>query len=404
MNQGFDVLLVSAFGRGNWLAMELCQKGYKVGLVDVSERLGRWTPEDWEGPFGYSEASHLIDSQKHRMSEDDYFEEVPEGWSLLLPDGPLDFRSILSPYLLEKYGITGGIKKVLQKGEEATTFHRDEKEFQKWWIVELAQSLAAPIMNYFSEPLSFFSPLYVRRPSRAGRRKSLEWLKDLGVSVFYDAQIKDISLRGKLCEGVEVQAGRDELLRAQQYVWMLTSLETEFLSSQVTQKLFKSVANPLFSWVRYRFTLKGYESFMSYMPLHFILIEDIYLPWFHSNLLILQQTAQNESVDVWVRLPSQYRFEKDYLENMAEEIKQLLEERMPYSQPHLVDYPQEYHYSSKDLGPSRFYVYEKPGRILRLSNLLEDHPEQWPQQDWSGMFSYQNETFEKLLQNLEKEK
>ena len=64
-----DVTIVSAYGRGNWLAAELSNLNHRVSLVDVSKGLGRWAPEDWEGPFGFFQSEHLLPSQVESLIE-----------------------------------------------------------------------------------------------------------------------------------------------------------------------------------------------------------------------------------------------------------------------------------------------------------------------------------------------
>ena len=41
-----SVFVVSVFGRGHWLAVELKRKGLDVTLIDVSAAMGSWGPED----------------------------------------------------------------------------------------------------------------------------------------------------------------------------------------------------------------------------------------------------------------------------------------------------------------------------------------------------------------------
>ena len=79
MNNKYDVTIVSAFGRGHWLAAELADNHFSVLLLDISESLGRWAPEDWEGPFGLLQNKSLTSSQNERLVEEDYHDNIPEG-------------------------------------------------------------------------------------------------------------------------------------------------------------------------------------------------------------------------------------------------------------------------------------------------------------------------------------
>ena len=100
-----DIVIVSAFGRGHWVAAELVGHGVSVSIVDVSDQLGHWSPEDIEGPFGYFHAANFTLSQKARLDEEDYAELVDDGFVLWLKSGPIDMRGPHSTYLLKKAGI-----------------------------------------------------------------------------------------------------------------------------------------------------------------------------------------------------------------------------------------------------------------------------------------------------------
>ena len=113
MDPQTNVVLISAFNRCNWLAAEMKTLGVNVHLVDLTDSLGRWAPEDWEGPLGYFQTDELLQSQKACLDEEDYSEVVDEGFSLWLKSGPFDLRGSHSPYLLERFGISKDIQEYI---------------------------------------------------------------------------------------------------------------------------------------------------------------------------------------------------------------------------------------------------------------------------------------------------
>ena len=121
MKSSYDVAVVSAFGRGHWLAAELADAGRSVALIDVSAKMGRWAPEDWEGPFGFFRTEKLKASQVERLIEDDYHDTVDEGFVVWLKDGPIDIKGPLSSFWLQKKGIQGEFSKYVSSYESLSS-------------------------------------------------------------------------------------------------------------------------------------------------------------------------------------------------------------------------------------------------------------------------------------------
>ena len=57
------LIIVSSFGRHNWLAKELAFNEWRVGLLDCSKILGEWREDDLRNPFGLSLTSELKSEQ-----------------------------------------------------------------------------------------------------------------------------------------------------------------------------------------------------------------------------------------------------------------------------------------------------------------------------------------------------
>ena len=94
------VSIVSIFGRGHWLATELARKGIPVSLIDVSDSMGNWPAEDWEGPFGFFKNEKLLASQLERLIEDQEVQENAQGFSIWLESGPLEMKGPLTQHRL----------------------------------------------------------------------------------------------------------------------------------------------------------------------------------------------------------------------------------------------------------------------------------------------------------------
>lgn len=408
-----SVVLISAFGRGNWLAAELKSLGIEVHFVDVTESLGRWAPEDWEGPFGYFQTDELLQSQRARLDEEDYSEVIDEGFCLWLKSGPIDLRGSHSQYLLEKRDIIPEVQEYLNSYDQLSAKRRAElkkkilgRPFHQQWFASLAHSLASPVYTsslqalHEGRPLPLFAPYAVRRVSRRGAEKSLLWVKGRQVNVYEKAKLKDISIEGSKFLSVEIESEWSGVITADQFIWALSSSETARIGNQFGVELYPNGAcKPDWIWMRYRIDLDNAEANAA-LPMKVVLIEDLGLPWTHANLQLLQKTASHDSCDVWVRIPEVHRFQKKYIEEIGVQIVEGLRARIAGTNPRVVDMPQDYHYDEVALGPARFGVYDpvQLRKIKRrsLANLHFDSPELWDMLDWNGQFQHQRSVFENL--------
>lgn len=416
MAQKTDITIISVYGRGNWLAAELAEKGKQVSLVDLSPSFGHWAPEDWEGPFGFFQTDKIKASQLERLAEEDYMQSVDQGFVLWLKQGPIEFKSFLTSFWIQGLGLH---KKTLDYISQFDSYS-DEKikrkqtafleiPFEQSWLVHLAHQMSSS--RYMSNatsvemgrPLKITSPFKIRRVTRPGAEKSLAWCEQKGVRVYRDAKIKDLQIQSQFVENLEIESAWSGILSSSQFVWGLTSEETKRCNLDVFQQLFrgKQIA-PTWVWVRYRVGIQSSEA-AKILPIASFIIEDLALPWTHTNFMAFQQTVSENIYDVWVRIPAQHRFQRNYLKQIGEGIIRILDRRIPESFPEIVDMPQDFHYGEKDLGPSRFPVFDidelnKMSRSRQI-NLFFDGPECWSSLDWGGIFEYQNQLFGTLMEN-----
>lgn len=412
-----NVTIVSAFGRGHWLASELRDSGMKVSLVDLSSRLGRWAPEDWEGPFGFFHTEQLKASQIERLTEEDYHEAVDEGFTLFLKDGPIEFKGALSQFWLNQKGLHGFCSDYLSSFDHIK--HEDRKKvsqqimdlkFSKTWLIHLAHQLASNVYSANAESVSYSSPLplfasySVRRVTRRGTEKSLNWSKSKGVNLYKDADIHDYSIDEWKNHCLEFKSDDwSGVLKSKNLVWCMSSEESEhILSDKVLKMIYpKSLIKSSWSWVRFRVQLEQVPATKN-LPMKFFMIQSLQVPWTHENFLAVQQTVKMEDYDVWIKVPSQHRFRRDYLSSMSQKITDILSERIPQSKAQTIDMPQDYQYDYQKLGPSRFPVFDQSELSRHLKRLNKSisysTPETWKRMDWVGRFQYDEKLLQELLQ------
>jgi hypothetical protein len=425
MESKSDVVVVSGYGRGHWLALELKALGLGVILIDVSENIGRLPPDDIEGPLGLFLSDNLPSSFRARLDSEDYTDSVEDGFVLWLKSGPIDVRGSHSAQLLAQNGISADVRNYVEQYDQLSNKQRAE-QIKKWknsafsevWFALLAHSLGSPAATEqrdsfeYGRPLPLFAPYEVRRVTRRGAEKSLEALNAAGIQVLMNAKITDIALRGREMLHVEIASSWSGVVGGECFVWALTSEETAHLSSIVApsesanskprfvDSLFPTgVLRSEWIWQRYRFEISG-EPILASLPLKFLVIEDEALPWSHANMIWAQKTVTPGLFDIWMRVPTVHRFLRSYHEELAREAMLNLKTRMPGAEIKLSEYPQEYTYDEKVLGPARFQSYNprawRKHRPYSFKNVHFDGPECYEMIDWNGQVQYQRSVFEEI--------
>jgi hypothetical protein len=326
-----------------------------------------------------------------------------EGLSVLLPSGPVEFKTGISQYRLAQLGFPKEVIESLQNEDRKTNSlaHRHS------WLLDFACHFAAtevmPNPMYRSSTVrpNLFSPMMIRQATRIGHTQSLRWCRDQGVVVPDSLEIIDASMSdAKTVEAFEIKTDRPGVLKAEQVVWCLTSEETAFINQTLVKKFFSGqVQKAEWMWVRYRVSMNECVG-RSQLPLHLIVVADPFLPWTHENFIILQRTPLQEQFDVWLKIPTHQRFHRQYLEELGEKTWKILQDRIPNLKIKLGDYPQDHRYTYEQLGPPRYSlwsnqrVYREPPRGFK--NLHFDSPEIWANYMWDSRFQNQTRVIERL--------
>ncbi len=404
-----DVVIVSAYGRGNWLASELASRGWKVTLADVTESLGEREPEDAEGPFGLLEASDLFPSQKTRLQDEGEMVNVNSGFAVWLKNGPIECRSELSAYQFDGHSIPKAVESYLRRpglpDKEALRLRGSlaKLPFSESWFAHFVHQVPSTVYaeNHLSlkateAAFPVFSPFSIRQVTTASATRGLKACQASGVRIRHKARVADIRLSGRSVDVIEIEDDQAGVERARSFVWLLSSAETERSSTRVAKILFPHGALvPEWFWARYRIDFAETASWPDdQLAAHVVLVEDPYLPWTHTNVIVLRKRAQKGSYDAWVRLPARVRTEASYLEQIGEVMERALSDRMPLFKPKTVGLPAEARVPLDKLGPTPTPVFSwqqiRRYRPRRLTNLFFGGPEYWPFLDWTGQYRTQN--------------
>jgi hypothetical protein len=400
-----DVLVVSAFGRGHWLATELQKEHMNVLLLDLTSSLGPWPPEDGEGPFGIVRLERYSQSFLEHLAHGDPVETVDNGLCLWLPDGPLEFKGPLTRFHWEQRGLPVRWLEALSQGNKSENL--GTSEFTKIWPMALSHQISATrylpsaAATEAGRPLPMAASFGLRFATRQGLLKNLDWVRGKGVTTSDKTQILDLSFQSRReLSGVELKGEISGLKKFDQVVWTLTGGETRFLSTRLQEDLYPGgVVEASWCWVRYRLTVQMCPE-VDRLPLHLVVLEDVESPWTHSNLLILQKTPSERSLDAWIRIPANQRFNRDYLTEHGRRIAETIRRRMPLSQPEIQSLPQEASYTSQELGEPRAPIWDwarspASGR-LSASNLHFESPENRENHSLDAEFDHQKMLVDRL--------
>lgn len=402
MESESPLIIVSVFGRGNWLASEAVELGIPTTLIDVSEQMGNWAPEDWEGPFGQFFPDAYSKNQRERLLYDDEFIESPMGFTLWLKDGPLELKSQVVSHRLQTLkqnedvlGYVNGVGVLKTKNYGESLIARLAHYYGSARFFSLQKALS------YGYPSPLFSKFGIKMPTRRGLESGFEWLKKKGVHVIKNANINDISFSDKnSISGIEVHTDRTWLYKCNHVLWLLSSEESSMMSSRVVESLFpRGVLEPTWCWMRYRVKMENSEAIKQF-PLHFVVINDFELPLTHENYMVFCRTPAADQFDVWMVLPNVQRFNKSYLAEKAEAVKEVMLTRVPNLELNILEYPQEYKYTYNQVGPSRHPIFlnEKSMTFFRreIKNLVFSGPEHWVHLSQEGQFNHQQSLLNSL--------
>jgi hypothetical protein len=403
----YDVAIVSAFGRGELLARELKTRGLKVALMDVSEALGNRNLADLEGPFPVARPNPLLPSHLEWLMSHS-FDEIPNGLSVWLPSGPVEFRGPLADFYASARPEVAFFREYFPGGAQPSVKRTDisgklnELRFEEKWVTEFAHGFCS---NEFSAstdchvngeafPLGQMVQSPIFRSDRIEENRAE--LESTGIRWIKAEKMGEMEVeRGRLV-GLSHQ---DELLRCEQMIWCLSSEETFSISRALGRQLFpRGVTSSRWAWRRFQVhSPKNSLDFI--VPPYVVLIDDIYFPWAYENLMVLKRRKPGLS-DVWVRLPSENSRKPDQLKKFTKKLEEKLRARFR-GLAHEVE-------PFWDEGPPLFPVFE-PEQLRSFvkppfANLTFEGPEVLPRQDWAGRFQGQVATLMAIVTKKKKEK
>jgi hypothetical protein len=324
----YDVLLVSAFGRLEPLAIELAQRGMDVALLDVTKAFSALDWRDINGPFPMVTPNPAFPSHMDWLVARSST-ELDRGFSLWLRSGPLELRGPMGTFYSDKHLEVGLLKdylaRRLQTSKPNSVFSKTFKHlnFQENWLIHLSHALTQPQMSLHCSSAQNGEAFPLNQSVQL-LRLDQEGLKDLkgasinaGVDYFDHKEIKSIQDDGRDLDSIETDGGLK--LRSHFFVWGLSQEESYSLNQALFPEIFDHSSPVLSDWVWRRLELSTTQELFKAMPESFLMIQNPDWSWTNENFVLFKKDREGEW-DLWLRTPRDHFDGKALSENIKQEL------------------------------------------------------------------------------------
>lgn len=316
MSELWPVNMVSAFGRGETLALALQDEGFDVRILDFTKALG----QEWNsgaGPFPIAAKSFLA-KQGAFLSE---LRALPRGLTFWRPEGPLELSGMMSAY----YGEQEQAVKHLSTGPSGNFDEDWLRRFMKIWVSPYhAESWHSPS----GEAFPYAERLGVLPATKESRVMSFERFKTLDHKYVEASVLRDIQFEGARITELEVESGRREAFRSPHWIWCLSSEETDRVGVEVAQHLFANkIRKAQWRWLSFHGRCHR-GSWSGGFPELSVVINDLHLPWVYANAMVMRWT-DTDVFELWLKVPTSAAAREDRRKTWAEEARSVLDSRLP---------------------------------------------------------------------------
>ena len=321
----FDVLVISAFQRGDWLATTLKEKNLKIAVLDMSYLLEDKGEED---PFGYFLSYELQNSQIHFLES--FCKTKKESFQILLKEGPFKAGHQLTDFWLSQsefqpsWDYLWACSYSSEEEKKRLKKEVEKSSFTVSWLSFLSHTLASSVYCDSYEKLQgkplLFCDTWCRREKR-GRFDDKSFLEKQGVLVLTPKKTLSFFKKGRR---KKIQFDDLGQMEARHLVVSLNHKELEKIG--IPLKTSYESKKPLLLWAKMSVNSSVWEKEWGD---HFLWLLNKEFSWTHENLCVIQNLG--DSLDIWLRLPYAFQ-ETQYKDRLLDTQAQLLrhfESKMP---------------------------------------------------------------------------
>ena len=293
-----DVLIVSAWNRGTWLAQQLRKNLLKVKVLDVSSLLPTISSVEREGPFGVFAPDDLSDIEKKYLRGDNYYSQS-QGFCVLNSSGPIEFQGLNSDFMRDTKTNVHLCKTVLSADSAKRKQLLHKKDVAVNWLVQLARKWAASLPTIRDEQLSpLFAPYLYRETSSRFFEDLYREEQAWGVQRVNVNQLTHITTGDNY---ITLQA-EGEKHSARTVVWALSVLEILHIFPQLPALLPRKWQMPDWVWQRFNLSwdLSGFEDIL---PMLIFILSDHQVPGYGANAMSIKRYPGSSQADLWMLCP-----------------------------------------------------------------------------------------------------
>ena len=293
-----DVLIVSAWDRGAWLAQQLRKNLLKVKILDVSSLLPSISSVEREGPFGVFAPEDLSDTEKKYLYGDNYYSQS-QGFCVLNSDGPIEFRGLISDFMRNTKENIQLCETVLSADDSKRAQLLHKKNSTASGLVQLARKWASSLPTIKDEQLSPLFASYLCKDTSSRffediyREEQMWGIQRLNVNQLTHITAVDhyVSLQTE-----------QEKHSARTVVWALGVLEILHIFPQLPALLPRKWQMPDWVWRRFNLSwdLNGFEDIL---PMSIFTVLDDQAPWYGANVMSIKRYPGSSQVDLWMLCP-----------------------------------------------------------------------------------------------------
>jgi hypothetical protein len=313
----WSVTMISAYGRGESLALALKESGFDVQILDFTEALGA----EWNrglGPFPVATTAYL-GKQEQFLSE---VKALPRGMNFWLPDGPIELSGPMADFFNRTLPAVRNLHA------------KDSPDFAVDWLKRFMKIWTSPFQLeswQASLPKATFpyaDNIGMVPPTKEKRLMSFERYQTLEHKYLPSTTLSDVQFQGARITQLEAESGHKSAYRSAQWIWCLSSEETDRVGVEVAQQIFANkIRRPEWRWISFDGRCdrgpwsKGF-------PAYSIVINDLHLPWTYANMLVLRWT-ESDVFQVWLKVPAVSTQSEVRRSEWAEEVRAHLHRRLP---------------------------------------------------------------------------